>query len=202
MKNMRLWERVAITLAIAAISVTIGLAPGIKDHGISTVLAGGATLLLIYAAAKYKKIKPKDLGFSASGKLFPILTFAALILFGLALDFLKTSLESGIIWGTVLVCCLVGFSEELLFRGYLQTEAAASLGFPKGLLLTSILFGLFHLPHNVIINRQSGAALVVQVFIQFLIGVAMGLIYQKTGNIWTPAASHALLNSLALINAQ
>lgn len=201
MKNVGLWERMAVTLAIAGISVTIGLASGIKDHGISTVLACGATLLLIYLAAKFKAMKPRDLGFSASGLLAPILTFAALILFGLAIDFFKTSLESGIIWGTVLVCCLVGFSEELLYRGYLQTEAAASLGFPKGLLLASILFGLFHLPHNVIINRQSGAALMAQVCIQFLIGVAMGLIYHKAGNILTPAASHALLNSLALINA-
>jgi membrane protease YdiL (CAAX protease family) len=46
-------------------------------------------------------------------------------------------------WG--LLCLVVGFSEELIFRGYLQTQSIAVLrNLPAGVVLTALIFGAAH----------------------------------------------------------
>jgi membrane protease YdiL (CAAX protease family) len=47
--------------------------------------------------------------------------------------------------GWALLCMIVGFSEELIFRGYLQTQCIGLLrNIPISVLLTSVIFGAAH----------------------------------------------------------
>ena len=48
-------------------------------------------------------------------------------------------------WSEIaLVSFSAGVGEEMLFRGVVQTSIASALGLAAGLLLASLLFGLFH----------------------------------------------------------
>lgn len=86
----------------------------------------------------------------------------------------------------LLVTCL---AEELVFRAFLQRRLSARLGVPWGLLLTSLLFGLAHLPAG------AGFALLAG-----LAGVGYGLAFHCSGNrLWPAVLLHGALNTLHLL---
>ncbi len=83
----------------------------------------------------------------------------------------------------VLVC----FGEELLFRGFIQKEL--SKWHPIfAWLLTSVLFGLAHLPAGLTFAT-----------IATLAGLLYGWVYLKTHNIWLAVVAHFVFNTLHLI---
>lgn len=94
-------------------------------------------------------------------------------------------------------CFSVGFFEELFFRGlvliYLvQQFSHKKYGLWIGLVISSLIFGLFHL-----VNLFEGASFgptVLQVGYSFLMGMLWSVIYLKTGNLWLVMVLHALYN--------
>jgi membrane protease YdiL (CAAX protease family) len=86
----------------------------------------------------------------------------------------------------VLLFAAVALDEELIFRGYLQTNLREGTGVVVALVISSLLFGLFHsLNPNV-----TPLALLNLV----LAGAAMGYGYVVTGNLWLPIAYHFAWN--------
>jgi membrane protease YdiL (CAAX protease family) len=76
-----------------------------------------------------------------------------------------------------------GFNEEMLFRGYMQRRLLARFNPWLGLMITSVVFGLFHvMPHAI------AAA--------FPLGVWLGLMAWRSGSIWPGILCHALVNGL------
>ncbi len=82
----------------------------------------------------------------------------------------------------LLVACLTGLSEELLFRG---AFIPASLPDWRGVMLSATLFGLLHNSggRNLSFAAWAGG-----------VGGLYGAAYLATGNIWVPIAAHALNN--------
>jgi membrane protease YdiL (CAAX protease family) len=88
-------------------------------------------------------------------------------------------------WGVALFLA-VAVGEELIFRGYVQTNLREGAGLAVALALSSVLFGLFHaLNPNVTWVGLLNIALA---------GVAMGYGYAVTGNLWLPIAYHFAWN--------
>lgn len=89
-------------------------------------------------------------------------------------------LLNGLAW--LGVSLLVGLTEELALRGYLQQTLARAIGFWPAALLTSLIFGALHItnPHeNVIgIANVCGAGLIL----------CLGL--YRTGSLWWPIGFH------------
>jgi membrane protease YdiL (CAAX protease family) len=86
----------------------------------------------------------------------------------------------------VLLFASVALGEELIFRGYVQTNLREGAGPAIALLLSSILFGLFHsLNPNITWLGWLNIALA---------GAAMGYGYAATGNLWLPIAYHFAWN--------
>ena len=97
-------------------------------------------------------------------------------------------------------CLLVGFFEEVLFRGIVFTLILSAFEkTQKGLLwtyvLSSVVFGLIHLL-NVF---QSGGAAVLQAGYSILTGGLFAFVWMKTKNILFPSLIHAVYNFCGLL---
>lgn len=84
-------------------------------------------------------------------------------------------------WYSIVVVC-VSITEELYFRGYLQTYFMERLGTFRGLLMGATLYGVLHIPtQNPILY-----------FAAFITSFVWGWLYIRTRNIFIPMVSHSL----------
>lgn len=86
----------------------------------------------------------------------------------------------------VVMIGVVGFVEELLFRGILQQELERRLGLVLGLLLASGIFGLMH----------SAYGTVDGIVYAGLLGLLFGIVYDATDSLVLVAVLHGLANVL------
>ncbi|MBO3753542.1 MAG: CPBP family intramembrane metalloprotease [Candidatus Brockarchaeota archaeon] len=83
---------------------------------------------------------------------------------------------------SLITILVVAPCEEVLFRGFIQRGLESSFGSKWGILLSSILFGAFHL------NPW-------QFLPAFLVGIILGYVFKKRGyRLWCPIALHAAYN--------
>jgi membrane protease YdiL (CAAX protease family) len=75
--------------------------------------------------------------------------------------------------------------EELLFRGYLQGAVSTRFGAAWGVLLSALVFALFH-------GYQGGLTVLVAVLPAALV---LGLLFRATGSLLAPLIAHAALNA-------
>ncbi|MFQ6087603.1 MAG: lysostaphin resistance A-like protein [Candidatus Methanofastidiosia archaeon] len=104
--------------------------------------------------------------------------------------------------GFVFYLFFVGFGEEIMFRGYIQSRLNEAFGHPYqffevnlgwGLVITSLIFGLMHIinPYNPF-NWWWG-------FWTFFSGLVLGFIREKTGSIVAPAIIHGLPQAFVIL---
>lgn len=87
-----------------------------------------------------------------------------------------------LMWIGLLLFVLVGPSEEIFWRGYLQRRLSAYLGAQKGWLATTALYALVHIwTLNLILMLAAGVA-----------GLVWGWIYQRQQSLVAVIVSHAL----------
>lgn len=89
-----------------------------------------------------------------------------------------------------LLAISAGVSEELLFRGVLQSWIGSALPLMWAIILPNVLFGALH-------ARTS-----LYAFISGLIGVYMGVLFAATGNVLAPIITHAAYDWVALTITQ
>jgi membrane protease YdiL (CAAX protease family) len=95
-----------------------------------------------------------------------------------------SSLGIGIIyWG------FLSFSQELFFRGYLQKKLEKEYGNFLGLISASLLFAIWHIT----IRFSPEWILPISLLKVFLVGLLLGLSFQKTRNLIAPCLSHFLV---------
>lgn len=92
-------------------------------------------------------------------------------------------------WPALSLLLFTGLSEELLFRGVLQTAAVKSLGAWWGILYISLLFGVMH------IGWQSA----LDVIFVTVVGLFFGWVVHRTGSILGVTLAHGLTNIVLFI---
>lgn len=86
----------------------------------------------------------------------------------------------------VLSAIVVGFNEELAFRGYIMQRLGKAWGLPLAVVGSSILFGLAH-----VLNPNASALGIVSVCLS---GLFYALAYLATGSLWLPMGLHMSWN--------
>lgn len=83
---------------------------------------------------------------------------------------------------------VVGPTEELLFRGLIQTGLRESLG-RGGTVMGALLFGFFHLIN---LASQPLGATALQVLTAIVIGLVFGVLYDRTRNLVGASLAHSV----------
>lgn len=89
----------------------------------------------------------------------------------------------------ILVGLLGPIAEEIFFRGFVLPGLIKRLGVGRALVISSLVFGLFHIDPGAIVPT-------------FALGLALGWVYLKTGSIWPAIFAHGLHNTVAVLIAK
>ena len=103
-----------------------------------------------------------------------------------------TSFDATYLIVLAIAMIMVGFNEEILFRGILTYGARGSGPWSEArtMLVSAVGFGLFHLP-NLLIGQALGPTL-IQITYAFFMGIALTVSMRISQTIMLPVAMHAL----------
>ena len=87
---------------------------------------------------------------------------------------------------SILVGVVGPVGEEVFFRGFAHSALRRKFGFKKGILLSSLFFGVYHL-------------IPWQIPYAFVAGLILAYVYEKTGSLYTCILFHVINNSAAVI---
>jgi uncharacterized protein len=96
------------------------------------------------------------------------------------------------------VILLVGFMEEIPFRGFLFQKLQEWLGFFRAMLLSSLLFTLIHIPLWVSTGSFTVSQLLNLVMV-FIVGMLTCYALKRSGSLWSSILIHTFYNILANI---
>ncbi|MBT3996376.1 MAG: CPBP family intramembrane metalloprotease [Chloroflexi bacterium] len=97
--------------------------------------------------------------------------------------------DGNIVVTIVLVGILGPMAEEIFFRGFVLPGLVKKFGIIWALVISSVVFGLFHIDLGAIVPT-------------FALGLALGWVYLKTGSIWPAMFAHGLHNTVAVLIAK
>ena len=116
-------------------------------------------------------------------------------------------IPSALFIAVVIILFAVSIPEEFLFRAVVQPAMTERLGRVNGILLSSVIFGLFHSPANflmyLIISPLWIDALIGSVLMAFLfqaqIGLVFGVAYEWTKSLLMPVTLHAIHDIIEML---
>jgi len=89
----------------------------------------------------------------------------------------------------IAISCVSAIAHEFIYRGYLQTRLSAWGGSVKGLLASSLIYSLWHLPR--FLGTYNWITMLVQCVALFVFGLALGEVRRRTGSIIPSILFHA-----------
>ena len=113
---------------------------------------------------------------------------------------------SSLILLSIVMIIIIGTSEEVLFRGFMQKGLMRSLGNKGGILITAFIFSMIHILGIFLIGLGTPLVLIISFFLSFVpyfvISLMLGLIYYwRNENLIAVIITHGVYNALAIILA-
>ena len=166
-------------------------------------------LLPTLVAIAVFRVSPRDVGLTATRR--DLLLGVALAVIGIALGLgaIATGGHPGLMWesasvpavsAAILIQSLInGIPEELAYRGVIFSRFMPWLGRPgNSLAISSMVFGLFHVPSYLAAGYSLGLALGIALF-GLLPGLLLGYVFYRTRSIWPGAIWHTSFSGVALL---
>lgn len=101
---------------------------------------------------------------------------------------------------------IMGLPEEFFFRGFLQSRFSKIIKSEwKSILITSFLFGLYHLP-NLFLNNSSLThghiimSIIIALTEQGFVGILFGIIWTKTHNLLACIFLHSFIDAFYILS--
>ncbi|HEY3162286.1 MAG TPA: CPBP family intramembrane glutamic endopeptidase [Vicinamibacterales bacterium] len=107
---------------------------------------------------------------------------------------------ASVIWLVFVPLLFLGFYQEVIYRGMLQTELVRRCGPAAGLLIANVLY-TFSPGHYDYFSSPRAVAVPMFAAI-FAMGLVFAMIYRKSGNLWIVAVMHALGNAYIVTGGQ
>ncbi len=98
------------------------------------------------------------------------------------------------VWMLLIVAFLIGFSEEVMFRGILLRGAMTKMSLGSAMLLSAVLFALMHVISGIVM--QSFWPMVQQTAFAFCVGFFLAPMALKLGNLWPIILWHGVWDLL------
>ncbi|HWQ14136.1 MAG TPA: CPBP family glutamic-type intramembrane protease [Roseiflexaceae bacterium] len=190
-RNMVLALTLAPLIRLLSLSLPLTRLPQIAWYPI----VSAPLLLAAWVVIRQIGVARRELGLTLGNlPLQLVLTGAGLALGAVEYAILQPkALFATFSWGAFLVAALIllvatGFTEELLFRGLLQTVARPALG-RQAIVYVSLLFAVLHV----------GYLSLVDVVFVFAVGWAFGFIVRMGGSILGVTLAHGLTNIMLFL---
>ncbi len=186
------------SFVIGVVSVMMGLGDPTDYIFLGVIIMAPLTLLIhrLWFLPDFKGILFR--GFLKTLRCCPVI-----LLFWLVLclpDFLHGDFPQTFNLKVISLSVTAGFSEEIIFRGlplsYLKRQLRSEKQVPLIVIITGIIFGLTHLT-NIFVGASVSASL-VQGVVTICIGIFLGAVFMRGGNILVPMLLHTLHDMLML----
>jgi membrane protease YdiL (CAAX protease family) len=156
----------------------------------------GLIIIPIFLYLKLKnKVNPlvylKILGNSKQGIAIGIIVSSIFIILLIAKNAIvrlnTVHFDIGLLWISGL---LVGFLEEIPFRGFLLQKLSNYMKFWKANLLTTIIFVLYHIPTWI----NSNTHILSSAINISMVSLALGYLFKEYKSLWIPIICHSVFN--------
>ena len=97
------------------------------------------------------------------------------------------------VWNVFVLYLFFGFYQEVVYRGILQSELVRRWGAFIGILLANVLYTFGPLHWNYFSAR--GSVAVPMLASIFAIGLFFGILFRRSGNLWSVAVIHGIGNA-------
>ncbi|ERI91976.1 CAAX amino terminal protease family protein [Clostridiales bacterium oral taxon 876 str. F0540] len=128
------------------------------------------------------------------GFILAAIAIVSAVLFGsISLENIGQKITLNTIYALVYYA-IVGFCEEFMYRGYLQTRLICWAGIWKGWVITSIFMALIHIPQRMVSMGVPLREALINSILLIPISLTMGYIQIKTKNIAAAGIYHTFAN--------
>ncbi|MFX1379176.1 MAG: CPBP family intramembrane glutamic endopeptidase [Promethearchaeota archaeon] len=112
----------------------------------------------------------------------------------------------GLILLSLVMILIIGTSEEILFRGFMQKGLSRSLGHVGGIMITAFIFAMIHVLGIVLLFLNAPILILVSFLLSFtpyfMMSLLFGLIYYwRNENLIAVIITHGVYNTLTIIIA-